>query len=286
MARSIRNYHLETRSARLRLPVRGKPYNARIAKGLRLCYRRNKIEGTWSRLFKGELKVIGVADDFQDADGVRVLTFDQAVSRSRLDVYGADELVTDGERPVTLDQAIVVYEADLVARGGGRKNATWLRSRAPADLLKKALSAIASQDFRRWRDDLIAEGKLEDSTINRLRACLFAACNGQRKLDPQRIRDTWTVGWEVLPNARRARNVILSQEQRRAVLRETYAISEAFGLFVEVLACTGTRPSQAARLVVGDLLADKLSISMPSSRKGNRGRRVIRHRPVPPRNRS
>jgi hypothetical protein len=279
MARSIRNHHLETRTARLRLPVRGKPYNARIAKGLRLCYRRNNTDGTWNRLYRGELKVIGIADDFQDADGSRVLTFDQAVSRCRIDVYGADESIENGDKPVTFDAAITAYEADLVARDGGRKNATWLRARTPQHLLRKALSAIAPQDFRRWRDDLIAEGKLEPGTINRLRASVFACCNNQRKLDP-RIRDTWSVGWPVLPNARRSRNVVISEGERRAVVREAYANSQEFGLFVELAAVTGARPSQLARLNCGDILAGN-RLHMPTSRKGNRNKRVIGHKPVP-----
>jgi integrase len=277
MARSIRNAQLETRTARLRLPIRGKPYNARIAKGLRLCYRRNKIDGTWNRLYKGELKVIGLADDFQDADGTRVLTFDQAVARCRQDVYGADESVTDGDRPVTLDQAVTAYEADLVARDGGRKNATWLRSRTPADLLKKALSAIDAKDFRRWRDDLIAEGKLQPGTINRLRAAVFACCNNQKKLDA-RVRDTWSIGWPLLPNARKARNVVLTEAEIRALVNAAYGVTPEFGLFTEMAATTGSRPSQLARLTCADIATD--AISMPASRKGSRKRRTA-HRPLP-----
>jgi hypothetical protein len=278
MARSIRSY-LETRSQRLKLPIRGKPYNARIGKGLRLAYRRNAVDGTWSRLYRGELKLIGLADDYQDANGGGILSFDQAVSRVRLDVYGADEAAIEGaDRPVTLDAAITAYEADLIARDGGRKNATWLRARTPADLLRKALSAITAIDFRRWRDGLVAEGKLKPGTVNRLRAALLAALNNQRKLDP-RIRDTWSVGWPLLPNARRARNVVLTSAEIRAVVRASYAISEALGLFVEMAAVTGARPSQLARLDCADVLAgDK--VNMPTSRKGSSRKRVIGHKPA------
>ena len=278
MARSIRSAQLETRTTRLRLPVRGKPYNARVAKGLRLCYRRNKTDGTWNRLYKDELKFMALADDYQDADGVRVLSFDQAVSRCRLDVYGADESIENGDRPITFDAGITAYEADLAARGGGKKNATWLRARTPQHLLKKALSAMDAKDFRRWRDDLIAEGKLEPGTINRLlRASVFACCNNQRKLDP-RIRDTWSIGWPVLPNARRERNVVISDLETRAVVRESYAISPEFGLYVEIAATTGARPSQIARLTCGDVQPDRMM--MPVSRKGA-AKRTIAHKPVP-----
>ncbi len=279
MARSIRSHHLETRSARLRLPIRGKAYHARIGNGLRLAYRRNKIDGTWSRLYRGELRRIALADDYQDADGIRVLSFDQAVSRCRLDVYGADEADIDNpDKPVTLAQAITGYEADLIARGGARKNATWLRSRTPGHLIGKTVNAISAKEFRAWRDDLIAEGKIAAGTVNRLRACLLAALNNQRRLDP-RIRDSWTVGWPVLPGSRRARNVVLTADQIRAVVREAYAIEHAFGLWCEVLAVTGCRPSQIARLNCADVQTDR--VMMPSSRKGSRGKRAIIHKPVP-----
>jgi integrase len=280
MARSIRSHQLETRSQRLRLPIRGKPYNARIGKGLRLCYRRCRLDGTWSRLYRGELKRIAIADDFTDANGGSVLSWDQAVSRCRLDVYGADESAIEGaDRPVTLDQAITAYEADLVARDGGRKNATWLRARTPAGLLKKAVSAITAKDFRGWRDSLIAEGKLTAGTVNRLRAALLAALNNQKRLDP-RVRDVWSIGWPLLPNARRSRNVVLTAAEIRAVVRASYAISEALGLFVEMAAVTGARPSQLARLDCADVLAgDK--VNMPTSRKGSSRKRVIGHKPVP-----
>jgi hypothetical protein len=48
MARSIRAAQLETRTARLKLELRKKPYTVRVAPGVRLGYRRNNAAGTWS----------------------------------------------------------------------------------------------------------------------------------------------------------------------------------------------------------------------------------------------
>jgi hypothetical protein len=48
MARSIRAPQLETRTARLKLELRKKPYMVRVAPGVRLGYRRNETAGTWS----------------------------------------------------------------------------------------------------------------------------------------------------------------------------------------------------------------------------------------------
>src|SRR5262249_23361722 len=57
-----------------------------------------------------------------------------------------------------------------------------------------------------------------------------------------------------------------------------YAARERRGLLVEVLAVTGARPVQVARLLVGDLQKDRLL--MPRSAKG-RGRKRIDRRPIP-----
>ena len=74
MARSIRSSTLETRSARLRLPVSVKPTFVRVAKGLGLGYRCNKSGGVWiMRVADGKrgnwVRTIGAADDFAEADG-------------------------------------------------------------------------------------------------------------------------------------------------------------------------------------------------------------------------
>jgi hypothetical protein len=47
MPRRLRSATLESRTARLKLPIRKKPYTARVAPGVRLAYRRNEITGSW-----------------------------------------------------------------------------------------------------------------------------------------------------------------------------------------------------------------------------------------------
>ena len=66
MARSVRNAGLETRTARLKLPVVRKPVFIRIGRGLSLG---NQVAGTWvSRLADGKggatAKAISTADDY------------------------------------------------------------------------------------------------------------------------------------------------------------------------------------------------------------------------------
>lgn len=76
----VRRAGLETRTARLKLPVARKPLFIRIGPGLSLGYRRNQVAGTWVlRVADGKggatTRAIGTADDFTEADGVNLLNY-------------------------------------------------------------------------------------------------------------------------------------------------------------------------------------------------------------------
>jgi hypothetical protein len=95
MARSIRSSSLESRTGRLKLASRWKPYTTRVAPGVRLGYRRNKTAGRWSVIAadgKGGawLKAFAEADDFETANGESILDFWQAQTRARLLARGED----------------------------------------------------------------------------------------------------------------------------------------------------------------------------------------------------
>src|SRR5262245_45607491 len=101
MARRPRASQVETRTARLKLPVRGKPYSfVTIAPRTALGYRRNRTgAGTWvMRVADGHggnwLKNVGVADDFQDSDNETILSFHEAQDRARALARGKDQVST------------------------------------------------------------------------------------------------------------------------------------------------------------------------------------------------
>src|SRR5215468_5848182 len=88
MPRGLRSARLETRTARLKLPIRKKPYTARVGPGLRVAYRRNETAGSWSLIAadgKGGnwMKSFAHADDYEEANGADVLDFWQAQERAR-----------------------------------------------------------------------------------------------------------------------------------------------------------------------------------------------------------
>jgi integrase len=279
MARRIRSHKLETRANRLRLEIRKAPYYTQLARGLRLGYRRCRTDGTWSTLTKYGLRRLAFGDDYSDANGTTVLSYDQVVSRARTEVFGQDETATGGEKPITIEMAIDLYAADLAARQGMPSNARWLRTRLPASLRSRVLSTLEAKDLRKFRDDTVAAGDLAPSSVNRLMKAAKAAFNLAASLDKRiKSRDAWAIGLKALPDAQRSRNVVISEAEIGVIVRAGTAIAPELGLMVEVLAVTGTRISQAAKLTVADLEADRLL--MPMSRKGP-GRRALDRRPVP-----
>jgi hypothetical protein len=131
MPRSIRFADLETRSVRLKLPVAKKPLFVRIGPGMGLGYRRNRTVGSWVGRFadgKGgnRTAVIGLADDYENADGNRVLDFWQA--QERLRALGRGNGGPVSQQPIRVGEALEAYEADLRTRGGDVGNVARVRA--------------------------------------------------------------------------------------------------------------------------------------------------------------
>jgi integrase len=281
MARRLRAPTLETRAARLRLKVRRKPYFVPIAPGISLGYRRNLGPGSWLvRCADGKggawTKGFSTADDFEDAGGDVVLDFWAAQVRARELVRGKH---TDASKPVTVAEALDEYERDLAVRGGLVAHVQRVRRLLTSVLLQRPVGLLAMRELRRWRDGEIARG-LKPGSVTRTAAALKAALNYAAAQDPSITnRSAWTIGLASLPDSHVARtNAVLSDAEVRGVVAACYADSERLGLLAEVLAVTGARPVQVARLLVGDLQADRLL--MPRSAKG-RGRKRIDRRPIP-----
>jgi integrase len=285
MARSMRASPLETRSARLKLAVRKKPYWARIGHGAGLGYRRNQGPGTWVLRVSGAggytTKTVATADDYDAADDGAVLDFWQAQARARSLALAARH--GGGGKLCTVAEAVTAYEENLKARGGDAANAERVSIHLPDALAGKTVALLAAQDFKPWRSAL-TEAKLSPATVNRTNTCLRAALNIAADQD-ERItsRRAWEKALAALPGATESRNVILQEPAVRAVIASAYEkISPEFGLLVEAAAVTGARVSQLARLEVQDLQADRADprLMVPPSRKG-RGRRSAERRPVP-----
>src|SRR5262245_19804460 len=284
MARRLRSPTLETRTARLKLKVRRRPYFVSVAAGISLGYRRNLGAGSWLvRCADGKggawTQVFATADDFEDAGGDRVTDFWAAQTRARELVRGK---AADVNKPVTLEQALADYERDLAMRGGLIAQVQRVRRQLTPALLARPVALLTMRELRHWRDGELARGLASASVT---RACkTFQAClNYIAKLDPSIANHAaWKHGLEALPDSHRPRiDAVLTDDEVRAVVVACYTEADRLGLLVEVMAVTGCRPVQAARLRVGDLRTD--GVMLPRSAKGRGHKRVDRRAmPLPP----
>jgi hypothetical protein len=280
MARQVK---LDTRTARLKLPVRKKPYTNKAAPGIRLAYRRNEGgAGSWSVLGGGGrwLKKIDnvVADDFEDADGVQVLDYWQAIESARALARSAEGT---SDRPVTVSEALDHYEADLRSRGGDVGNVQRVRLHLPTALAAKAVGLLRARELRMWRDGVVKKG-LQPASADRSARALKAALNLASR-DDLRITNSaaWRSGLARLPDSECSANIVLPDVTIRTLIAASYDFGRDFGLFVETAAVTGARTSQLLRMEVRDLHdgRDGPRLMMPNSRKGRR--RNIERKPIP-----
>jgi integrase len=285
MPRQIRSSRLQTRSSRLKLAVSSKPYDfTQIAPGAGLGYRRNRTgAGSWVlRIANGKggyrTSNIGLADDLQDADGVEMLSWFQAADRGRK--------LARGDAPetgslLTVAGALEEYARDLAARGAGPENATRIKKHLPLSFAAKPVAILTARELSAWRDNLLRSG-MKPATFVRLRRAAVAMFNLAAKRDHAIAnRRAWADGLSGVREDFVSRNIErLDDGQVRSVIAACYALDHHLGLFVETAAETGARPSQLARLVVGDLQnGGAPRLMMPASRKG-RGRKASKH-PAP-----
>jgi integrase len=282
VARNTRSSALESRSARLKLPKkRGKPVWVRIDRGLSLGYRRIETAGPWIvRKATGNggnwIKNFAHADDFEASNGDSVLTFFEAQAIARTIARGGE--ASGGL--ITVATAIERYERDLATRGGRAYNARLARIHLPPALLGKPVGLLTIRDLRGFRDGLL-KGRTA-GTVNRVISVLRAALELAAATDP-RITNVaaFKVGLKKLPDAARARNVVLTDDQVRRVVELAYGEGVEFGRLIETLATTGARRSQVARLTVADLQDGRAPrLMLPSSLKGKGVKRIDR-KPVP-----
>jgi integrase len=284
-----RKLSLETPTARAKLEPRKASYFVRVAPHIALGYRRNHSGfGTWSVRFadgsaSGWLKKFGTADDLEPADNKQVFTYDQALVQARKLARGEANAdapnAAAGFAPITLGEALDAYETDLKARGGSVYNASGPRGHLTPQLLVKPAALLDAKELRKWRDGLLDKG-LQPSSVVRycksLRAALALAASHDKRIQNA---DAWEAGLETLPDASVANNVVLNDRDVSRFVAASYVHDAKLGLYVDVLATTGARPSQAARLLVEDLHGGaKPRLTMPRSAKGGSKNRAARKR--------
>src|SRR5215471_1848241 len=127
MARKVSFSALESRSARLRLKIRRRPYSGpSLARGISLMYRRNRTNGSWVlKASDGHgaywTKAFALADDYEDSDGKIVLSFYEAQDAAKKLARGEDGGADTA--PIGVDAALKDYRRDLISRNANPSNA-------------------------------------------------------------------------------------------------------------------------------------------------------------------
>ncbi|MGB8400289.1 site-specific integrase [Bradyrhizobium sp.] len=271
---------------RLKLPPRGKPYWQEITEGLSLGYRRPATgAGTWSfRLADGKggnrITKFASTDDIAASNGTTVLAFKEAWDEARKLAGAGAASVADGH-PVTVFEALDLYEADLIRRKANKANATHVRYNMTDKLGRKAVALCVENDFTVWRNGLITDSKLSIGSADRLGRILKAVLNLAAKADKRIINGAeWRNALVKLNDSESVRNVILTNDIERAIIDTAYEIDHRLGLWCHLLSDTGNRESQCQKLEVIDLQGDRLM--MPSSQKGKGRKRSRKPLPISP----
>lgn len=279
MARRALDYALHTKTARLKLAPRRKPYYRQIAPGVTLGYfRRESGPGSWvaRELLGGKYRyrTIGAADDIGHADGRDVLTFEQAQVRGTRPASTAAQA-----RRLTVRKAIAAYIEGLAARS---THATEARQRAEKHILEHLgdirVDRLTKTDIERWLHGLVrtdptdpdAKRRSQDSA-NRVLTILKAALNHVFGDEANGIPSD--AAWrrvKAFRNVGGAREDQFDAVQVRTLIAKAAGFDKAFANLLEAAYLTGARYGELGALLVRDFDARRGVLTIRHGKTGGR----------------
>lgn len=254
MARTVRDANLETRTARSRLKVSGRPYYRAIDTGLHLGYRKGKTGGKWVvRRYIGsqsyEVETLdAIPDDVLDGDGAAVLNFGQAQAKAR-ELFAARNAGLRPAGPLTVTQACAAYVEYLRAekKTGGDAEQRIAKHVLPA-LGDRPVAALTRKELERWKHKLIRRDpddpdaeRANKATANRMMTSLKAALNRVFGDEENGIASdrAWRDGLKQYKGVGGRREVFLDEAQSRRLVN---VCQGAFRDLVVAALLTGARP--------------------------------------------
>lgn len=275
MARAVRS-PLESRTQRLKLD-RGRKHWVAIGEGLSLGYRRGRKPSWIVRYRVGEKvrqKMIGEADDYQEADGESILTYFQATERAR----EAMRKHRTSRKEFTVGDAMAEYLEFLRLH---RKSADTTKAVIDAHILPqlgdKKIEDLTPRMIRKWHESLakaparLRGGKTREgdprarkATANRILTVLKAALNRAYAEEPVGDPTAWR---SVKPFARvvAAKIRFLTKDE---CLRLVNACDPDLRLLVQAALLTGCRYGELAKMRVEDFDPDAKSVHVAESKSG------------------
>jgi integrase len=291
MARTVIEHRIQDRTARGRLAARNKPYWRALSEGHHLGYRRGNRKGTWFARYLDPAttlyvsSAIGEADDTLEADGRAIFTYKQAMDRALRWIDLEQSGGTAANDPdLTVAEGVDTYIAWRDARRSsqaGRAVKSDAHYKLTSFVLEDGklpqvrLTDLTEADLIAWQLRLARKKPASiQRIVNDLKAALNAAFIANRRVLPSDLPTTIKFGLKIdapevlLANARE--NQILPDDFVRRVVAAAIALDEDLGHLVVLLAATGARFSQLARMTVGDVQAEQGRLMVPQSFKGRK----------------
>jgi len=263
MARTVQDFKLNTRSARLKLTPKREPYWRDLQQGLAIGYRRGS--GTWLGRYwdksngKYKHRSFGVADDVSDD----ATTFEDAQKAIR-DWYG--DLTRGANIDYTVNQALDDYINFL---GKNRSESTAYDTKKRIDKHCRVLGHHKVNDLRnetinRWREGLV-DWSQDDETVrkqkdtsNRVMTMLKAALNRSFANVRGIVSDAEWRKVKPYENVNQSRKVFLSEAQSQRLINTTQG--EFKNLIIAAL-LTGCRYGELITAKAQDFDQDSLTIT-------------------------
>ena len=292
MARRIRESILDSRDARLKLKVRGKPYWRSIGFGLHVGYRKGKDARRWvARVYVGGgqyvVETMGQADDFADADGFEVLDFWQAQDRARK--LAAKRTAKGGQRmgPYTVAAAVEDYLKHIAEKPSCYEVRKRLEAYLTPELASADVAKLTKDVLKAWHRGIAKEpprvrtkagGKqryravdMRDPEIirrrqdsaNRILGMLMAALN-LAVTDEKAPGGPWRLV-KPFENVARSRLRYLKVAECKRLLN---VCDPDFRELVHALLLTGCRYQEVARVRVEDFNTDAGTMHIRQSKTG------------------
>jgi integrase len=278
--------------------MRKEPYWRSISKGLAVGYYKGANSGAWIVKYispegRRRKAILGIADDFEDADGIRTFSFDHAQEKAR--DWAAQKVNEDTggivSGPYTVAQAMKEYLAHLTKtkRKPQYRTAVNVKAHILPTLGHIELDKLTHGKVKGWRDALAdaaprvrtkpgnaqayraidpkdqRQARMRQATVNRVLSILKAGLN-HAKTESRRIAsDTAWVDVKPFAKVDVPKIHFLSNEEVTAVVGNC---EPDFQLLVKGALLTGCRYGELTALTVADFDEAKGQVYIAESKNG------------------